>query len=199
LTNRFFELRLHGFDKEDRMSTVNKKKKSPAVLEQFAQYTRNISEYAIETHGGSYQTYQELRNSWRTSFDYSPKIEEDIIRATKFYIRMLNLPDARATDPNFLYSLIELIADFLSGYTARKNPDMSRHQEYKQLIQILWDKNPYITGLLARQARKRFAVSSKAKRTDTPNQEHIAHAAHKYEKNKEVICGVVAVSLYRKK
>ena len=56
------------------MSTANTKKKSPAVLEQFAQYTRNISEYAIETYGGSYQTYQELRNSWRMSFVYSPKI-----------------------------------------------------------------------------------------------------------------------------
>ena len=139
------------------MSTTKNKKKSPAVLEQFAQYTRSISEYAIETHGGSYQTYQELRNSWRTSFAYSPKIEADIIHATKFYIRMLTLPNGRATDPHFLYSLIELIADFLSGYTVRKTPDVSRHQEYKQLIQVLWDKNPYITGLLAQQAKKRYA------------------------------------------
>ena len=112
---------------------------------------------------------------------------------------MLNLPDARATDPNFLYSLIELIADFLSGYTVRKNPNVSRHQQYKQLIQILWDKNPYITEMLARQARKRYAVSSKATRSHTQNPGHVARAAHKFEKNKEAICGVAAVSLYRKK
>lgn len=176
------------------------KKKSAIVSEQLRQYARNISEHVIETYGGSYQTYEALGDSWRTCFTYSPKIEDYALRETKLYIRMLNLRDGMATDPNFLYPLIDLISQYLAEYTVRKNPNQTKEAEYKRLQQLLWDENQYIRGLLTRQAAKRYSAQTSPRRKQKNNTKHaVARAMHDYKTEQDVLCGFVKVLVYTKK
>lgn len=176
------------------------KKKSAVVSGQLNQYARNISEHVIETYGGSYQTYEELGDSWRTCFAYSQEIENYALRETKLYIRMLDLRNGMAKDPNFLYPLIDLISQYLAEYTVRKNPNQTKEAEYERLQQLLWDENQYIRKLLMHQAAKRYSVQTPPRRKRKNNDKNVvARAINNYKIEQNVLYEYVKVSIYTKK
>lgn len=176
------------------------KKKGAAVFDQLTQYARNISEHVIETYGGSYQTYQNIGDTWRTCFNYSQKIEDYILRETKLYIRMLNLRDGMATDPNFLYSFVDLISQYLAEYTVRKNPNQTKEAEHKRLQQLLWNENKYIKALLSHQALKRYSEKTPPRRKHKSNNEQaVKHAVNNYKTEQNVLYEYVKISVYLKK
>ena len=112
---------------------------------------------------------------------------------------MLDTRDSKSTDPNFLYSLIDSISEFLGEYTVRKIPGMVKRLETERLMHILWEENSYIRGLLARQARKRQARSAKAFRKKEEKNKRIEKAQQERKFANQVKYEFISVSFYRGK
>ena len=175
------------------------KQKGPAVRQLFEIYKRNIAEHVIEAYGSSYQTYETVGDTWVKTLRYTPAIEKDIINTSKFFVRMLDTRDSKSTDPNFLYSLMDSISEFLGEYTVRKKPGTVKRLETERLMHILWEENSYIRGLLARQARKRQARSAKAFRKKEEKKKRIEKAQQERKFVNQVKYEFVSVSFYRRK
>lgn len=123
-------------------------------------FARNISSEVIREYGASYDTQREIRNTWRDNYKYTPEIEKFLIRNAKLFIKTLDADKAYSSDLGFLHALIQEITDYLSRYTMRKNPNMSRKQAIKELYKILWEENAYVNTLRTTQAENRFARKS---------------------------------------
>lgn len=126
----------------------------------FGEFVRFISEKVIKKFGASYETQSELRNSWRDKYEYRAETEKYLIRKTKLFIETLDSKAAKNYDLGFLHAVVRKMADYLSRYTKRKRPDMLRREAIKDLERELWDNNPYIKGISARQETNRFARKS---------------------------------------
>lgn len=128
-------------------------KQSSAAGKQFAVFTRYITILFLDNFGSSYMTQESVRNRWRAECDYKPEAEKFLILKSRTYLRMLDLTDSNSTNPVFLKSLTNLMADYLSAYTMRS--DKTRKHATQDLKKELYDENPYIQHLLANQAQKR--------------------------------------------
>lgn len=140
--------------------TYAKKGKSAAQTK-FSEYVQEITEYMLREHGPSYATKDTVRNTWRKIIQYKPEIEQDLILKTRTFIRSLSIFSSNSTNPEFLRSLTNLMADYLSAYTMRKPKCPNRRKAKEALQSLLYDENPYITHLLARQAEARAAKNHK--------------------------------------
>lgn len=138
----------------------------------FAVYTRNISELFLDKYGASYATQENTRNTWRTSVAYSRDAEEFLILQSRIFIRTLDSRDPNSTNPQFLKSLTNLMADYLSGYT-KKNPIYhSRNEAKAALKELLFTKFGYINRLQNAQTAARRASQV---RNTAINQARAAH------------------------
>jgi len=105
----------------------------------------------------SYSTYKTNRNRWRADIEYSIHIQETLILHAKTFIRTMSSDNSRNTNPQFLASFVNIVSDYLSGYTMR-NPFYSSRKEARIALKTcLWDNFSYIQNLLTRQAQKRAA------------------------------------------
>ncbi len=138
----------------------------------FATYTRSISELFLDKYGASYATQENTRNTWRASAEYSRDAEEFLILQSRIFIRMLDSRDPNSTNPQFLKSLTNLMADYLSAYT-KKNPIYhSRNEAKAALKELLFTKFGYINRLQNAQTAARRASQV---RNNAINQARAAH------------------------
>lgn len=136
--------------------TFIKNGKSAARIK-FSEYVKYISDYMLINYGPSYST----RTNVRKRTEYKPEIEQDLIFQTRTFIKLLSSSSSNSTNPEFLRALTNLMADYLSGYTMHK-PNCPNRKKVKELLQSeLYDENPYIKDLLARQAAAREARNHK--------------------------------------
>ncbi len=127
------------------------KRTSDAVHTAFNQYIAYISDKAIRTHGESYDTYAELKNNWRFQFPYTTKLEKWLILETKVFLRLM--PAKYAHNLDYLKSLINEIADFLSAYTMRQG-NITRSDARQKMVYMLWDKNLMVQSLIQKQTQR---------------------------------------------
>ncbi len=176
-----------------------KHKHTSAVQKLFSQYITYIAQQIIiSEHAKSYMTPTESRNKWRVMIDYKPEVEEFLIQKTKVFIRLLDLRDSNSTNPVFLKSFVNLVADYLSGYTAH-NKNVTRRSEVKRLTKVLWDENSYIQGLLAAQRQKRIEPKTKHHINQKRKQKRAIQAKHDFDVAREVSMIFIEVSHYKKK
>lgn len=138
----------------------NKASRQTAAQKVFSNYTQYISKLVIDKYGPSYTTQQDIRNRWRNLIPYSIGIEDFLIFQTKMYIRFLDSRDPNSTNPQFLESLVKLMADYLSAYTMQKENHMTRKKAKELLKAELYDNCSYIKNLIARQTAAREIKNS---------------------------------------
>ena len=167
----------------------------------FSDYISFVSPQVIMTHGISYMDTTASRNKWRSEIPYSQETEQFLIMKTKLFISTLDSQDSTSTNPLFLKSLINLIADYLSAYVVRKpGKQISRHAVTKILKYQLWDENNYIQGLLAHQKAKRERKNNNqlARQGNRIRQTH-KKAKQDFETMRQVRQEFADVSQYRQK
>lgn len=111
-------------------------------------YVPTISELVITKHGPSYENVTTLGKTWRTNIEYKPEIEEFLISRTRLFIRTLDTRDSNSTNPQFLRSLTNMIADYLSKYTARSSQQLTRKKAIQFLTNALYDNFNYIQTII---------------------------------------------------
>ncbi|MBE6461607.1 MAG: hypothetical protein E7006_02055 [Alphaproteobacteria bacterium] len=131
---------------------MQKKVTNSAAQQLFHEYIMETSKKFISSFGPAYMFQHEVRNRWRNEIPYSEKAEDFLVYDTRLFLRLLNDKNPNSTNPVFLKSLINLIVDYLSAYTMRA-PGRTRNAAKKILKDKLWDNNPYIQNMLARQAQ----------------------------------------------
>ena len=170
--------------------TYTKKGQSAAQIK-FSEYVQEITDYVLKNHGPSYATQSKVRNTWRNTIEYKPEIEQDLILQTRTFIRVLSSFSSNSTNPQFLQALTKLMADYLSAYTMKK-PNCPNRKKAKELLQsILYDENPYIKNLLARQAAARAAKNHKPATTKRPAGPH----GKKYDAAKREFDGIKKIQI----
>lgn len=148
------------------------KKKQSAAQIKFSEYVKEITEYMLREHGPSFARQANVRNTWRKIIEYTPEIEQELILQTRTFIRALSISSSNSTNPEFLRSLTNLMADYLAAYTMKKPNCPNRRKAKEALQSLLYDDNPYITNLLARQAVARAARNHKPSTTKRPAGPH---------------------------
>lgn len=130
-----------------------------AKVEQvFHDYIRHITTKFLEQYGRSYATQETVRNTWRTTYDYTPEAYDFLIIESKNFYHTLDSKAPESTSPTFLLALAKRMADYLSGYTMQRisgTQKVTRKSEKKALEQALYYDCDYIKNLLQSQARKR--------------------------------------------
>ncbi len=127
----------------------------------FAIYTRSISELFLDKYGASYATQENTRNTWRASAEYSRDAEEFLILQSRIFIRVLDSRDPNSTNPQFLKSLTNLMADYLSAYTKRNTIYHNRSEAKAALKRVLYTDFSYINRLLEKQAAARRMTAAR--------------------------------------
>lgn len=185
------------------MSPKNRKSEHRASVahKQFNNFIAYICDRVIDAHGKSYMNVENTRNKWRDQLGYKPEIEKFLISESKLYIRTLDSRNPNSTNPQFLKSLVNLMADYLSGYTHRINEKTTRNHARRKLIEALWDKNSYIQGMLLYQEQKRIERKENPTKTfaNKHKQERIAQAKENYKIHRQVNMIFIEVNQYRKK
>ena len=174
-------------------------RKDTATQKQFEHFVRHITELFVSEFGNSFMTPENTRNRWRAECDYKIEAEKFLILKSRTYLRMLDYRDSKSTNPDFLKSLTNLMADYLSAYTMRAGG--TRKHAKEALKAALYSENPYIQQLLANQAQKR---NEHVKRTPQNvaarrKRERIEQAKHAHDIHKQVMANFAAVNEYRKK
>ncbi len=165
----------------------------------FGDFARFISEQVIEKYGSSYETQEELRNSWRDKYEYRAEIEKFLIRKANLFIRTLNSRLPSSSDLGFLHALVREIADYLSRYTMRKKPCMLRKEAIRELESELWDNNSYIKDMRTRQANNRYARKSPKYAAQKRKEEHREKARQEREIQQQIKATFIESAYYRKK
>lgn len=181
----------------------NKKDKNyepgKASKERFGEFVRFISGKVIKKFGKSYDSADEIRSKWRTKYEYTPEIEEYLIRKAKFFIETFDSKVASTYDLGFLHAVLNEIADYLSLYTMRKRNGMSRKEARTELQKALWTENPHINYLRSSQSNKRLMRRSPKYEAQKRREDRQNKAKYDYEITQQVKLIFIETSTYRKK
>lgn len=133
----------------------------------FAQYKDVIVEEFVEEFGGSYQTVDQVKDSWRTIFKYAPECEDFLKFRTRIFLRMLPSDEAIYRNPRFLRILVQLISDYLSVYIVRKDANLKRNEVTAALYETLFNKNSCIQkkkNSFIREKQRAWGLAQKERR-----------------------------------
>ena len=174
-------------------------RKDTAAQKQFENFVRHITELFLPEFGKSFMTQENTGNRWRTECDYKPEAEKFLILESRTYLHVLDYRDAKSTNPDFLKSLTNLMADYLSAYTMRAGG--TRKNAKEALKAALYSENPYIQQLLRTQEQKRHERVKRTPQSVAARRKHerIERAKQAHDIHKQVMADFAAVNQYRKK
>ncbi len=144
-----------------------KSRKKSASDNAYMQYIFYIIDQLIENHCAPSYATQESMRKWYFDIPYSDKTMSMLIEKSILFIRTLNAGDSNSTDPHFLNSLTDKMADYLSGYMMRGDHRMAagnadkatrrlvRDTAKEKLKEALFTNCRYIRFLFAQQKAKR--------------------------------------------
>ena len=138
-----------------------------ALAEQeFAQYIDYIAESIITKYGKSYQRAEDIKDNWRKTVEYSPECEEFLITKSKHFLRLFPITSRDYKSPVFLRSIIGLISEYLSVYSARKGVT-NRNICTAEIRNKLYSDNPHVNlemNRYIRQNERTWGLQQKQKR-----------------------------------
>lgn len=152
------------------MSKPEKLKKLHSVQNEFAQkqfeqYKLFITKEFIEAFGGSYQTAEQIQDSWRKEFEYSAEREEFLQFKTRVFIRMQPIQDGITNSPRYLKHLLHHICDYLSVFVNKKNAGLNRNVCTNELYETLYAAYAQKVGDSYEKEKKRqWGLQQKATR-----------------------------------
>lgn len=160
---------------------MSKRNNNYAAQQVFHEYIMKTSVDFISSFGPAYMFQHEVRNKWRNEIPYSEKAEDFLIHHTRIFLRLMDDNNPNSKNPVFLKSLVNLIVDYLSAYTMHA-PNRTRNAAKKILNDKLWENNPYIQNMLARQAESKQERRHRTPRTVAKKRKQEAKKQAKYDK-----------------
>jgi hypothetical protein len=150
--------------------TAGKKFQEPSVAVTVfnKDYTYHITDLVIDHFGDSYQTSDQIKNSWRKEIQASSEIADFLILHTKSFVRLLTIPCAK--NPQFLKSLTINIADYLSVYFMRLDnaslcsllktsykfqEPVTRKSVTKELYNVFYNNFEYVQNIMSDAQKKK--------------------------------------------
>lgn len=154
---------------------------------QFEAYKDFIVEKFIEKFGGSYQTAETMRNTWRDTFVFRPEYEAFLLSKTRMFLLLLEDTQSNKS-PCFLRTLTGLISQYLSKYICKKG--ISSNDCTQQLMKILFTNNTMVQNKI-KNYLKDVAVFNKkqkgkfaSKKQADSRYEKVAEAVHTITKKR---------------
>ena len=112
--------------------------------QEFIAYKEYMANEFINEFGGSYQTVEKSGDSWRKTFEYTPKREDFIKFKSKIFLRMLPANNKIYAHPHFLSVLTYDICNYLAHYIIRKDKNLNVVDTAKELYSELYTNNSLI-------------------------------------------------------
>lgn len=121
--------------------------------EQFVAYKAFLAGVLWENFRKSYQTKEEVQETWRTQYQYSTEMETFVKHWTRLFLRLLPANDIDYSGQRFFKALIHKISGYLAKYVCRQDeiPGISKRQQnldfdkYRnELYAELYINNPYV-------------------------------------------------------
>lgn len=174
------------------------KHKQTPVQKQFSDFVEHITNLFVGSDfSKSYMTPEDIKNRWRYECAYKPEAVDFLILQSKTYLHMLSKESPNARNPQFLETLVKLMADYLSAYTMRGGS--TRKNAKVVLEKVLFSENPYIQLLIAEQKQKNQTRRTPHAVETRRKQEAKEQARRTRLIHNQVMAEFAAVSEYRKK
>lgn len=123
------------------------------ATEQFVEYKSFLAGVLWENFRKSYQTREEIQETWRKQYQYSAEMETFVKHWTRLFLRLLPTKDIDYSSPQFFKALVHKISGYLAKYICRQDelPGISNRQQnldfdkYRnELYTELYTNNSYI-------------------------------------------------------
>lgn len=171
----------HEFTKQARAA------QKAAVEPQFEEYKSFISRKVIEKFGGSYKTYEEFKDTWRSVFRYEPAIESFLIEKTIFFLD--NLPvDGIHNSHSFLDKLSDKISTYLAIYSHSPSSEADFQKTKERIKQKIFTQNKRLQGRTQRceiEMQRKISADILEKRKQY--EQELAYEAHQNSASLEPI------------
>ena len=156
---------------------------------EFSNYVDYIVDEIIKKYGKSYQRAEDIKDNWRKTLEYFPECEEFLITKSKHFLRLFPITSRDYKSPVFLRSIIGLICEYLSVYSARKGVT-NRNICTAEIRNKLYTDNPHVNlemnryirqnertwGLQQKRKRERIKARNHPKKTYTEPEIHVCES-----------------------
>ena len=116
------------------------------------EYIEHISKEVIYEFGGSYQTYDSLKHTWRKEMDYRTDIEDFIMLKTRLFVNTKNVTVHH--NFNVMYLTCDYISKYLAPYLVKKAPRLSTKQVAEDVLNSLFLKSPNFVERFKKKYKK---------------------------------------------
>jgi hypothetical protein len=170
------------------------------------QYKRFIITEFVNKFGSSYksvndyfvidnQTGKIIKDTWRKDFDYSIDRETLLLEQSRVFFGLLPVDNSIYETPGFLKILASKIAEYLSSFIAKKEPNTNNRNKYtEQLIKYLYFDHQYVqnkANRITKANQRSWGLKQKAKR----EKEERKHKAEQKKPYTPSVCVSVDISL----
>ena len=135
------------------------------ATEQFVEYKSFLAGVLWENFRKSYQTKEEIQNTWRKQYQYSAEMETFVKHWTRLFLRLLPTQDIDYSSKHFFNTLIHKISIYLAKYICRQdeissiskrkqNLDFDKYRN--ELYAELYTNNTYVMHRISEYNKENY-------------------------------------------
>lgn len=122
------------------------------------EYKIFIGKEIVDKFGGSYQTYENLGDTWTQKIRYSNEIKDFIFIKTKLFFRVLD--KCYQNNFNMMYKVCNKVANHISPYMLRKSPDLTKENVKDTVLNEIFFDFHLFTAKFKQTYKKPFNISN---------------------------------------